>query len=84
METQSPLNKSTKESGLCVGPVMVNKIRRYMKTYDRQKTERCDESKVKTACVRPVNRTMSYEDRIGYVCTHVCMWSKMVATVETR
>ena len=34
METQSPLNKSTKESGLCVGPVMVNKVRRYMKTYD--------------------------------------------------
>ena len=26
-----------------------------------------DESKVKTTFIRPVNRTMSYEDRRGYV-----------------
>ena len=34
-----------------------------------------DESKVKTTFIRPVNRTMSYEDRRGYVCMYmyVCM-----------
>ena len=31
-----------------------------------------DESKVKTTFIRPVNRTMSYEDRRGYVC--ICMY----------
>ena len=31
-----------------------------------------DESKVKTTFIRPVNRTMSYEDRRGYV--YVCMY----------
>ena len=30
-----------------------------------------DESKVKTTFIRPVNRTMSYEDRIGYVCIYM-------------
>ena len=30
-----------------------------------------DESKVKTTFIRPVNRTMSYEDRRGYVCMYV-------------
>ena len=30
-----------------------------------------DKSKVKTTCVRPVNRTMSYEDRRGYVYVYV-------------
>ena len=29
-----------------------------------------DESKVKTTFIRPVNRTMSYEDRRGYVCMY--------------
>ena len=32
-----------------------------------------DESKVKTTFIRPVNRTMSYEDRI---CMYVCMYTK--------
>ena len=34
-----------------------------------------DESKVKTTFIRPVNRTMSYEDRRGYVyvCMYVCI-----------
>ena len=34
-----------------------------------------DESKVNTTFIRPVNRTMSYEDRRGYVCMYmyVCM-----------
>ena len=31
-----------------------------------------DESKVKTTFIRPVNRTMSYEDRRGYVYVCVC------------
>ena len=31
-----------------------------------------DESKVKTTFIRPVNRTMSYEDRRGYVC--ICIY----------
>ena len=31
-----------------------------------------DESKVKPTFIRPVNRTMSYEDRKGYVC--ICMY----------
>ena len=34
-----------------------------------------DESKVKTTFIRPVNRTMSYEDRRGYVCMYVCMYT---------
>ena len=29
-----------------------------------------DESKVMTNCIRPVNRTMSYEDRRGYICMY--------------
>ena len=33
-----------------------------------------DESKVKTTCILPVNRTMSYEDRRGYICMYVCMY----------
>ena len=33
-----------------------------------------DESKVKTTFIRPVNRTMSYEDRRGYVCVSICMY----------
>ena len=33
-----------------------------------------DKSKVKKTCVRPVNRTMSYEDRRGYVC--ICIYVK--------
>ena len=34
-----------------------------------------DKSKVKKTCVRPVNMTMSYEDRRGhvYVYVYVCM-----------
>ena len=37
-----------------------------------------DESKVKTTFIRPVNRTMSYEDRRGYVCMYVCICICMI------
>ncbi len=33
-----------------------------------------DKSKVKKTCVIPVNRTMSYEDRRGYVCIYVYVY----------
>ena len=40
-----------------------------------------DESKVKTTFIRPVNRTMSYEDRRGYVCMY--MYNRHSAKVNT-
>ena len=49
------------------------------------KTLMTDKSKVKTTCVRPVNRTMSCEDRRGCLCTwYVYMWgvSRKLATFE--
>ena len=36
-----------------------------------------DESKVKTTLIKPVNRTMSYEDRRGYVYVCICMTTSM-------
>ena len=49
----------------------VNK--RVLITYRKQnQLVMTDESKVKTTFIRPVNRTMSYEDRRGYVCMYVC------------
>ena len=40
-----------------------------------------DESKVKTTFIRPVNRTMSYEDRRGYV--YVCMYVKLLILMKS-
>ena len=42
-----------------------------------------DESKVKTTFIRPVNRTMSYEDRRGYVYVYVCMIGRLNAVQMT-
>ena len=36
-----------------------------------------DQSKVKTTFIRPVNRTMSYEDIRGYICMYVCMYDML-------
>ena len=41
-----------------------------------------DESKVKTTFIRPVNRTMSYEDRRGYVYVYVYVTVTRVVLVS--
>ena len=41
-----------------------------------------DELKVKTTFIRPVNRTVSYEDRRGCICMYVCMY--VMCMLHTR